>query len=287
MWFVMESAQTSYEQSERLIRTISNLRTFSTANDDVEQLLDAGADVNGLHGTLLPLQCACMVNDQYCIQLLLERGALVNAVDGYGRTALHYAAERDECCAEALIQNGANVNACDGNNNTPLHWAAYKNNVECVKMLLQAGARVDAVDYNLDTPLSWAARRGNLEVIQILLNYNADASHRNAKGHTPLMRAASIVASGLETAVDDACLQLLIRASGQFDARNNSGELVSELARDNKVRETLMPLCTNPLPLSGLCRARIRRCLGTCYLPNVVPKLPIPQQMHRFVLLYR
>lgn len=74
---MMESAQTSYEQSERLIRTISNLRTFSTANDDVEQLLDAGADVNGLHGTLLPLQCACMVNDQYCIQLLLERGALV------------------------------------------------------------------------------------------------------------------------------------------------------------------------------------------------------------------
>ena len=209
----------------------------------------------------------------------------VNAVDGYGRAALHYAAERDVYCVEVLLQHGAQVNACDGNNDTPLHWAAHKNNVECVKMLLRHGAHVDAADYNQDTPLSWAARRGNLEVIQILLDYNADASHRNAKGYTPLMRAAAIVASGLETAVDDACLDLLIRASGQFDARNNSGELVSELARDNKVRETLLPLCSNPLRLSGLCRAKIRRCLGPCYMPNVVPRLPIPQQMHQFVML--
>lgn len=211
--------------------------------------------------------------------------AQVNAVDGYGRAALHYAAERDVCCVEVLIQHGATVNASDGNNDTPLHWAAYKNNAECVKLLLQHGAHVDATDYNLDTPLSWAARRGNLEVIQILLDYNADASHRNAKGYTPLMRAAAIVASGLETAVDDACLDLLIRASGQFEARNNTGELVSELARDNKVRETLLPLCSNPLRLSDLCRARIRRCLGACYMPNVVPELPIPQQMHQYVLL--
>ena len=77
MWFVMESAQTNYELSDRLIRAISNLRTFSTVNDDIEQLLESGADVNRLHGTLLPLQCACMVSDAYCLQLLLEKGALV------------------------------------------------------------------------------------------------------------------------------------------------------------------------------------------------------------------
>ena len=77
MWFVMETAQNTYELSDRLIRAISNLRTFSTVTDDIEQLIDAGADVNRIHGTLLPLHCACMVNDAYCIQLLLEKGALV------------------------------------------------------------------------------------------------------------------------------------------------------------------------------------------------------------------
>jgi hypothetical protein len=80
MWFVMESAQTNYDLSDRLIRAISNLRTFSTVNDDIEQLIDAGADVNRLHGTLLPLQCACMVSDAYCLQYLLEKGALVSMV---------------------------------------------------------------------------------------------------------------------------------------------------------------------------------------------------------------
>lgn len=209
----------------------------------------------------------------------------VNEVDGYGRTAMHYAAERDICCVEMLLQHGADINAGDGNQDTPLHWAAYKNQVDSVKLLLQNGAQVDACDYNMDTPLIWAARKGNLEVIKILLDYNADASVRNTKGHTPLIRAAAIVASGLETAVDDACLELLIRASGHFDARNRSGELAPELARDNKVREALMPLCTNPLRLQGLCRLEIRRCLGQCFLPNVVPKLPVPQQLHHFILL--
>lgn len=282
----MESEQTNYELSDRLIRAISNLRTFSTVNDDIEQLIESGADVNRLHGTLLPLQCACMVSDPYCLQYLLERGALVNARDGYGRAAVHYAAERDVACLEVLIEHGACVNMGDGNQDTPLHWASYKNNVDCVRLLLQHGAYVDALDYNLDTPLSWAARRGNLGVIQVLLDYNADASLRNAKGHTPLMRAAGIVASGLDTTVDDACLELLIRATVPIEARcGHSGQLVQELARDNKVREMLMPLCTNPLQLTLLCRARIRHCLGPCYLPDIVPQLPIPQQLHQFLLL--
>ncbi|XP_076452460.1 ankyrin repeat and SOCS box protein 8-like [Babylonia areolata] len=285
MWFVMESAQTSYELSDRLIRAISDLRTFSVVDDDIEQLIDAGADVNRLHGTLLPLHCACMVSDVYCLQLLIEKGAQVNGVDGYGRAALHYAAERDAGCAEILIRHGASVNAPDGNNDTPLHWAAYKNNEDCMKILIQNGAQVDATDYNMDTPLNWASHRCNLKAIQVLLSYNASTSHRNSSGYTPLLKCAAIMASGLETPETVACFNLLIQASGQFDARNNSGELLPVLFRDNKVRETLMPLCSNPASLSVLCRAQIRRSLGHCFMPNVVPKLPLPQQLQQFILL--
>ena len=38
----------------------------------------SGADVNRLHGTLLPLHCACMVSDSYILRLLLQKGARVS-----------------------------------------------------------------------------------------------------------------------------------------------------------------------------------------------------------------
>lgn len=75
---MMENAQLSYDLSDRLIRAISSWRQISDDDDDdVEDLISRGADVNRLHGTLLPLHCACMVQDSYCIRLLLDKGARV------------------------------------------------------------------------------------------------------------------------------------------------------------------------------------------------------------------
>ncbi len=48
---------------------IKNLRHF--------HVIFQGADVNQIHGTLLPLHCACMVGDSYSLDLLLQRGAEV------------------------------------------------------------------------------------------------------------------------------------------------------------------------------------------------------------------
>ena len=76
MWYIMSSAQRQYDLSERLIRAISSWQNL--AGDDVESLLDAGAEINRCHGMLLPLQTACMVGDEECVQLLVERGAEVS-----------------------------------------------------------------------------------------------------------------------------------------------------------------------------------------------------------------
>ena len=78
MWYAMERAQNIYELSDRLIKAISGWHTYPSPNDDVEDLINLGADVNRLHGTFLPLHCACMVSDLECIELLLERGARVS-----------------------------------------------------------------------------------------------------------------------------------------------------------------------------------------------------------------
>lgn len=211
----------------------------------------------------------------------------VNDVDGYERTALHYAAERDALTVEILLQHGADINARDGNLDTPLHWAAFKNNLECVKLLLQNGADVDAQDFNLDTPLSWSSRKGHLLVIKILLEYNASVDLKNLHGDTPLMRAAFIQVSGLNTDTDDACLELLLKASGQFDIRTENGQLRNKIEQDNKLREMLIPLCENVRTLQDISRHSLRQRLGYRFLPNVIPKLPIPQTLREFVLLQR
>lgn len=286
MWYMMENVQNSYDLSDRLIRAINNWQAFSVADeDDIEDLIDKGADVNRLHGTLLPLHCSCMVSDSYTLRLLIQKGAKVNAIDGYGRAALHYAAERDVFCVEILLENGADINTGDGNQDTALHWAAFKNNVSCVKLLLQHGAQVDPEDFNCDTPLSWAARKGHLEVIKILLEYNASVDSRNLNGDTPLMRAATVQASGLNTEVDDACFELLLKVSGQFELRNNKEKFRNQIASDNKLNEMLMPLCQNVRALQDLCRYTIRKTLGYKYLPNVIPKLPIPTRIREQLLL--
>lgn len=106
MWYIMQSIQSKYSLSERLIRTIAAIRSFP--HDNVEDLIRKvglflfesifkgilspgnvhyidiriprlleGADVNRMHGTLKPLHCACMVADADCVELLLEKGAEV------------------------------------------------------------------------------------------------------------------------------------------------------------------------------------------------------------------
>lgn len=282
MWYVMENAQSSYMLSDRLIRAISNWRISPGSDDDVENLIENGADVNKLHGTLLPLHCACMVSDSYILRLLLQKGARCNEIDGYGRAALHYAAERDIFCVEILLENGANINIGDGNQDTPLHWATFKNNLDCVKILLQRGAEVDAEDFNSDTPLSWAARKGHFEIINILLEYNADTHSMNFKDNTPLLQAATIQATGLNTDMDDRCLELLLRATAKFHLSSVQKDAVK---RDNKLSELLLPRSTNPCSLQGQCRYNIRRALGYRYLPNVIPKLPVPQRVKDYIAL--
>uniref|UniRef100_A0A8C2ZUL0 Ankyrin repeat and SOCS box containing 8 n=1 Tax=Cyclopterus lumpus TaxID=8103 RepID=A0A8C2ZUL0_CYCLU len=71
MWYIMQSIQSKYSLSERLIRTIAAIRSFP--HDNVEDLIRKGADVNRMHGTLKPLHCACMVADADCVELLLEK----------------------------------------------------------------------------------------------------------------------------------------------------------------------------------------------------------------------
>ncbi|XP_028681682.1 ankyrin repeat and SOCS box protein 8 [Erpetoichthys calabaricus] len=282
MWYIMQSIQSKYSLSERLIRAITGIRSFP--HDNVEELIRRGADINCMHGTLKPLHCACMVSDADCVELLLEKGAEVNALDGYNRTALHYAAEKDDGCVELLLEYGADPNALDGNKDTPLHWAAFKDNAECARTLLENGAAVNSRDYNEDTPLSWAAMKGNLESVRVLLDYGAQVHVTNLKGQTPISRLVALLARGLGTEKEEACLELLYRAAGHFELRTN-GSLPREVVRDPQLCSRLMALCTCPGSLRTLSRHAVRQCLGVQFLPEAVKQLPLPETVKDYLLL--
>ncbi|KAK6471204.1 ankyrin repeat and SOCS box protein 8 [Huso huso] len=283
VWYTMQNIQSKYSLSERLIRTIAAIRSFP--HDNVEDLIRRGADINSMHGTLKPLHCACMVADADCVELLLEKGAEVNALDGYNRTALHYAAEKDESCVELLLEYGAVADALDGNLDTPLHWAAFKDNAECARTLLEGGASPDPRDYNQDTPLSWAAMKGNLESVRVLLEFGAQVRVSNLKGQSPVSRLAALLARGLGTEKEEACLDLLGRAVGHLDLRDGEGRLPRELARDPQLCRRLTQMCAAPPSLRALARCAVRSSLGVRHLPPAVRELPLPESVKDYLLL--
>ncbi|XP_061186619.1 ankyrin repeat and SOCS box protein 8-like [Saccostrea echinata] len=285
MWYIMEKTQMVLDLSDRLIRSISSWHSYGVYEDSesIEELIDLGADVNRLHGTVLPLHCACMVSDVDSLLILIRNGANINLQDGYGRRAIHYAAEKNSECVEILLNHGSNINAGDGNQDTALHWAVFKNNEPCVKLLLEKGAIVDARDYNEDTPLSWAARKGNIEVMRLLLDYNASVNLSNAKGETPISRTLHLQTIGLNTTVDDACLELLFMAAGRIEYKHQN----IKHTNSNETLKCIVKYSTNVRSLRDLSIHAVRSFLGYQYLPSTVEKLPIPRQIQKYILLQK
>ncbi|XP_071484530.1 ankyrin repeat and SOCS box protein 8-like [Diadema antillarum] len=276
-------AQHDYRLSERLIRAISGW--MINPKDTVESVLEEGADVNRPHGTLLPLQCSCMRGDVDIVKLILEHGGEVNAVDGYSRTALHYAAEQDVDCVTLLLDCGADPNALSNNEETPIHWAAFRSKSGCLQTLLERQAAVNVSDIHGNTPLSWAAMKGNYECVQLLLEYGAEPHTVSHDGATPISRVAGLIAAGLDTENERPCLDVLIRASGQFDVRDEDGMFSRSVADDTELCDLLRQHCCQPRPLRQQCRYAVRHCLSSQHMPNVVKKLPIPAPLQRYLLL--
>ncbi|NXF14014.1 ASB8 protein, partial [Smithornis capensis] len=276
MWYIMQSIQSKYSLSERLIRTIAAIRSFP--RDNVEDLIGRVR-----HRRLRSPPVTAWASQPHTPPLI-PAVPQVNALDGYNRTALHYAAEKDETCVEILLEYGANPNALDGNKDTPLHWAAFKNNAECARALLDSGALVNARDYNDDTPLSWAAMKGNLESVSVLLDFGAEVRVVNLKGQSPMSRLVALLVRGLGTEREDSCFELLLRAVGHFELRKN-GSMPWEVRRDQQLCEKLTGLCSAPGTLQSLCRYAVRRSLGVRFLPEAVEQLPLPTCLKEYVLL--
>jgi hypothetical protein len=145
------------------------------------------------------------------VQQLLDAGADVNEPDYHGRTPL-YAAScfcRQEVVQVLLAAQGTDVNAADANGLTPLYIAANAGHLEVVQQLLAAGANVNAEGNSGSTPLHAAAGWGRVAVVALLLRYGANPRlrHHDDLHYTALHYAAD----GGNTAV----VQQLLEAWGE------------------------------------------------------------------------
>lgn len=155
------------------------------------------------------------------LEELLESGANVNGQDGAERTALHHAVLEDlDEVIEYLVNAGADTEIVDSNGETPLMVAVNVQSYECLEKLLECHANVETAGFDGDTPLHSAAEQCNEEMLLTLLSFGANVDARNAEMLTPVMAA---VQDGEDDDLAAQVVRTLIQNGADSGAKDSHG----------------------------------------------------------------
>uniref|UniRef100_A0A2C9JMP0 Uncharacterized protein n=1 Tax=Biomphalaria glabrata TaxID=6526 RepID=A0A2C9JMP0_BIOGL len=217
----------------------------------IQTLLDAGADIDGVHEDKTPLMSAVHIN---VIDFLLSKGAdvnfktfntpLINALtrDYYNdiKSTFHTKLNLNEIdqyilhVIDLFLKNGADLEDYNEHGITALIESAQSSfGVEVLKYLLDKGADINQKDCLGLTALHRAAESHKLDFLEVLLkrgapvnlktNVNADDFY----GDTPLSLASARYGDLWEV------VQLLIASGSDINHRNTSGMSPVWLAAEN------------------------------------------------------
>ena len=100
------------------------------------------------------------------VQFLLDLGADINIVDNKGCSLLMYADSKDLDMIQFLLDAGIDVNKVDKSGNTALMKHIW--NPEVIKLLLKAGANVNSQNNEGKTALQIAQGAKNEEILKLL-----------------------------------------------------------------------------------------------------------------------
>jgi len=126
-----------------------------------------------------------------CMKLLVAHNANINHRDHDGNTSLMLAAEWGTAKAiDDLLSLGANPNVVNDNKHTALMFATTSGHIHIARTLLEKGANPLLLNTSGSAAIHIAADWDNVDFIALFLENKVDINLRDAKGMTPLMRAA-------------------------------------------------------------------------------------------------
>lgn len=165
----------------------------------MQQLVEAGADVNGVPGQLYsPLAWAIFRCGPDIVEWLLDHGAAPD------RSALEATvnAVNTEMLAE-LIERGGNALERNSDGETLLFTWQEEQGTEARKALIKAGIDVNTVNKKGETALMRAVEARNIPYIKILLEHGADPTIQMPDGKTALdLGKSATIRKLLEEAIE-------------------------------------------------------------------------------------
>lgn len=136
-------------------------------------ILDGGADVNLIDGSVTPLYMAAVKGNLEAAQLLIKRGANVNLATKFGTPLFVVTKYSNIEIVGLLLANGANPNVVtDGL--TPLHQAAESGCFGCVTQLVEAGADVNVLTSEGWPAVHLAKSKGHDDIVAYLRDHGAE-----------------------------------------------------------------------------------------------------------------
>uniref|UniRef100_A0A182ZQC9 Uncharacterized protein n=1 Tax=Biomphalaria glabrata TaxID=6526 RepID=A0A182ZQC9_BIOGL len=197
----------------------------------IQALLDAGADIDGVHDDKTPLMSAVHIE---VFNFLIKKGAdvnfktnttpLINALSQNNfedvRRSLYVTLdvinteEKLFRVVDTLVKNGANLEDTNENGYTALEISiGSRLGVRGLKLLLEKGAEVNRKNKHGWTALHVAAMADEYDCAETLLEYGADVNVRCRDGRTPLHRAVRNVR----------LVKLFLESQANVNAEDSSG----------------------------------------------------------------
>lgn len=103
------------------------------------------------------------------VEFLLQAGAEVNGLNRFGRTALQVMMMGSTPVAQLLLKHGADPNVKDrSTGSTPLHDAARTGFLDTAKLLVLSLADPQAMDKTNRLPIDLARENGHTDVVAFL-----------------------------------------------------------------------------------------------------------------------
>ena len=152
------------------------------------------------------LECA-RYGETEDVQALLDAGADINFTDGSGNTALHRASANGHAdVVKLLAERGAQYKA-NNSGNYPLHWAALNGHIAVAKLLMERyNDVIDVLAKNSfgKSALTDAINSGHDELARtVLAHSSADVSDQNRKAAAAAAGGAGGSSSSASDAVGD------------------------------------------------------------------------------------